>query len=228
MKKTANLLFSLLYRIYNDYIIKTDCDKKNMHNITQLLSNYQFDDENQIKNAINSMTLPNRQLLINLLSTVFDEKDEIIILLKTIPIEQLPHGIGLNLPKYATVDSACFDLLSTEDITLKAQTNGLISTGIKIAFPVGSVGYLFIRSGVAVKNNIVLTNGVGVIDADYRGEIKVALSNISQKDYNIQRGDRIAQLMIMPYNQVILTKHDNLTDFATTRDSGGFGSTGKN
>ena len=102
----------------------------------------------------------------------------------------------------------------------------MIPTGIAIQLPdAGYVALVCARSGLAVKQGITLSNGVGVIDSDYRGEIQVGLVNLSQTDYTIQPGERIAQLMILPVVQAAFAQAEQLDE--TNRGEGGFGSTGR-
>ena len=117
---------------------------------------------------------------------------------------------------------ACMD----DPISIAPQTLVSIPTGLAIALPSSDyVALVFARSGLGVKHGISLSNGVGVIDSDYRGEIKVGLTNLSDQTYTIQPGDRIAQLAVLPILQVALRLTDTLED--TARGTGGFGSTGK-
>ncbi len=137
-------------------------------------------------------------------------------------------GREIPFPTYATAGSAGMDLRSCIDapITLKPGQRGMVPTGLAIALPGPEwVGYIFARSGLAIKSGVTLPNCVGVIDSDYRGELKVGLVNLSDTDYTIQPGDRIAQLVVMPVIQAALTVVDELDD--TARGAGGFGSTGK-
>ena len=117
---------------------------------------------------------------------------------------------------------ACLDL----DVVLKPGERALIPTGIAIALPDSSyVAYIYARSGLAIKNGITLSNCVGVVDSDYRGEIKVGLVNLSDKDYTVTSGDRIAQMVIAP---VIIPEISEVVELdETERGAGGFGSTGK-
>ena len=136
-----------------------------------------------------------------------------------------PYSI---LPRYATAGAAGMDLsacLLEEPITLEPGQRALVPTGIAIALPALHVGLLFARSGLAVKQGIALANGVGVIDSDYRGELRVALFNSSDSDYTIHDGDRIAQLMVLPVVQPQLQFVEELDE--TARGCGGFGSTGR-
>lgn len=135
---------------------------------------------------------------------------------------------GVQLPEYATPGSAAIDLRSAadEDITILPGKRVLIPTGIAIApETTGVVAVLAARSGLSVKHGITVTNGIGVIDCDYRGEIGVSLCNISDTPYTVTRGERIAQLMFMPVLHANLIMAEELD--STERGEGGFGSTGK-
>jgi len=137
-------------------------------------------------------------------------------------------GRELPLPSYATAGSAGMDLRACldEPLTLKPEERVMVPTGFAISLPGPEwVAYIFARSGLAIKSGVTLPNCVGVIDSDYRGEIKVGLVNHADTDYTIQPGDRIAQLVIMPVTQATITLVDELDD--TERGAGGFGSTGK-
>lgn len=130
------------------------------------------------------------------------------------------------LPRYASAGAAALDLSACLDdsITLAPGQRAVIPTGIAVAIPPTHVGLLFARSGLAIKEGIALANGVGVIDSDYRGEVKVGLINLSDTPYTVQHGQRIAQLAIMPVAQVQPVELDILED--TDRGMGGLGSTG--
>ncbi|MEF9975144.1 MAG: dUTP diphosphatase [Oscillospiraceae bacterium] len=136
---------------------------------------------------------------------------------------------GAKAPCYATNGAAAADLCAVcEDggITLAPGERTMIPTGIAIELPDnGYAAYVFARSGIAIKHGIALSNGVGVIDSDYRGEISVGLINQSSEAYTIQNGERIAQIAIMPVIIPSFTLCDELC--ATPRGNGGFGSTGK-
>lgn len=133
------------------------------------------------------------------------------------------------IPKYATPGSAACDLCFAGDepeVICAGETKAL-STGISISTgDSGVVALVYARSGLATKNGIAPANCVGVIDSDYRGEIKVALHNHSDRDYVVSPGDRIAQLMFAPVYTAAFELVDELDE--TERASGGFGSTGKN
>jgi dUTP pyrophosphatase len=131
------------------------------------------------------------------------------------------------LPAYATAGSAGMDIQAnlTEAVTLNPGQRLLIPTGLFIELPSGLEAQLRPRSGLAFKHGITLPNSPATIDSDYRGEIRVALINLSAEPYIIQPGDRIAQLVIARYECIQWTAVDQLND--TARGSGGFGSTGQ-
>lgn len=133
-----------------------------------------------------------------------------------------------TLPRYATAGAAAMDLTACIDEPMTIAPRQLVSipTGIAIALPGADyVALIFARSGLGVKHGISLSNGVGVIDSDYRGEIRVGLTNLSDREYTVQPGDRIAQLAVMPVTQAAVVQVDELDE--TDRGAGGFGSTGK-
>lgn len=140
-------------------------------------------------------------------------------------ILRLPHGADLPLPNYATSGSAGMDLRSAENLTLKPGTRALVATGIAIALPEQYEAQVRPRSGLAVKHGITVLNAPGTIDADYRGEIKVPLINLSTEDFVIARGDRIAQMVVAPVTTAELVEVETLDE--TSRGAGGFGSSGK-
>lgn len=144
----------------------------------------------------------------------------------SIPITKLPHGEALELPFYATQDSAGMDLLAaiSEPITLGPLERKLIPTGIAIALPKGYEAQIRPRSGLALKHGISLVNAPGTIDADYRGEIGVIVVNLSNDPYTIEPATRIAQMVIAPYTRADWNAVDSLDE--TERGEGGFGSTG--
>lgn len=132
------------------------------------------------------------------------------------------------IPTRATEGSAGMDLYAciTESVTIKSGERVTIPTGIAVALPSSDYGvFVFARSGLGIKYGISLSNGVGVIDSDYRGEICVGLQNSSNKSYTINPNDRIAQMVVMPVCIPTITVTDSLD--ITERNSGGFGSTGK-
>lgn len=132
------------------------------------------------------------------------------------------------VPQYATPGSAAMDLTAhiCEPVIIAPGQRLLLPTGIAIALPdSGYVALVFARSSLGAKHGIALSNGVGVIDSDYRGEIKVALTNHSDIPYTIQPGERVAQLAVMPVVQANVIPVIELDE--TARGAGGFGSTGK-
>ena len=144
-------------------------------------------------------------------------------------IKPLSAKIGREIPApyYATPGSAAMDLHACIDqaVVVPAGGRAVIPTGLAIALPSADyVALVYARSGLGIKHGIAPANCVGVIDSDYRGEIKVGLQNSGSEDYTVQPGDRIAQLMIAPVIQARLTLVDELDD--TRRGAGGFGSTG--
>ena len=143
-----------------------------------------------------------------------------------VDVVQLPHAADLPLPEYATVQSAAVDLLAavTEDVVLTPGARTLIPTGLAIALPDGYEAQVRPRSGLALKNGITLLNTPGTIDADYRGEIGVILTNLGQEDFTVERGMRIAQMSIAPVTRLTWNAVSSLDE--SERGSGGFGSTG--
>lgn len=131
-----------------------------------------------------------------------------------------------QLPSYETSGSAGMDLRACidEPVIIESGRYALVPTGISIALPEGYEAQVRARSGLAVKHGIGLVNGIGTIDSDYRGEIKVALINFGDKDFTINDGDRIAQMVIARYEKIEWEVVDNLPE--TTRGEGGFGHTG--
>ncbi|WP_461246870.1 dUTP diphosphatase [Treponema sp. R6D11] len=128
------------------------------------------------------------------------------------------------MPNYATSGSAGMDLSTTESFSLYPRQRKLIPTGISVAIDEGKVGLVFIRSSLGYNKGLSLPNCVGVIDSDYRGEIFVACTNISNLPIYISKGERIAQLVVMPYSQEKIELEESLEE--TQRGAGGFGSTG--
>jgi len=143
-----------------------------------------------------------------------------------IKIKKLEHSVDI-LPGYATQHSSGMDLMAAniEPITIKSQQIKLVPTGICIALPSHLEAQIRPRSGLALKHGITVLNSPGTIDADYRGEIKVILVNHAKEDFVIERGMKIAQMVISKYEQILWDEVDSLDD--TLRGSGGFGSTGK-
>ena len=133
-----------------------------------------------------------------------------------------------QLPRYSTGGSAACDLCAATDAPVEIAPRGLVSvpSGIAIELPDEEyVALVFARSGLGIKHGICLSNGVGVIDSDYRGEICVGLTNLSDKPYTLMPNERMAQLMIVPVCRAAFEMTQSLSD--TERGAGGFGSTGR-
>ena len=144
----------------------------------------------------------------------------------SVPITCLPHGQGLPLPDYATPHSAGMDLLAAVESTQTIQPGErcLVPAGISIALPPGFEAQVRPRSGLALKHGITLLNSPGTIDADYRGEIGVIIINHGHQAFHIERGMRMAQLVIAAFTSIEWQDVEALDE--TLRGSGGFGSTG--
>lgn len=144
----------------------------------------------------------------------------------TIAVTKLPHGQNLPLPAYATEQSAGMDLMAAIDapMTLKSLERALVPTGLAIALPAGYEAQIRPRSGLAAKNGLTVLNTPGTVDADYRGEVKVILVNLSADPYTIEPGTRIAQMVIARHAQGQWQEVETLDE--TARGAGGFGSTG--
>ena len=137
-----------------------------------------------------------------------------------------------TIPQYATMGAACFDLhaiLEDDDqqhgLTVFPGAQAIIRTGLAFAVPAGHVMLVFSRSGHGFKSSVRLSNSTGVVDADYRGEILVALQNDGRAKFKVADGDRIAQAMIIPVPEVEMVECIDLT--VTARGAGGFGHTGR-
>jgi dUTP pyrophosphatase len=141
-----------------------------------------------------------------------------------VAVLRLPHGEGLPLPAYATAGAAGMDLASAEDGTLAPFERRLFPTGFAIALPEGYEAQIRPRSGLAYRHGITLPNSPATIDSDYRGELKVALVNLGPEPFRVERGMRIAQMVVAPVAQVSLAECDELP--GSERGDGGFGSTG--
>ena len=131
-----------------------------------------------------------------------------------------------EIPKYQTENSAGVDIRASldEDLVLKAGEFKLVSTGIYLEIPSSYEVQIRARSGLSIKHGIGLVNGIGTIDSDYRGEIKVPLINFSKEDFTIENGMRIAQMVLSKYEKINFEEVDELSD--SERQDGGFGSTG--
>lgn len=145
-----------------------------------------------------------------------------------VKVRRLRRGAqeGIPLPRYMTGGASGMDLCAAveEEVVLKPGERRLIPTGLAVAIPEGYEGQVRPRSGLAMRNGITLVNTPGTIDADYRGEIGVLLINLGDQPFRVNRGDRIAQLVIAPVCRAVLEWAEELEE--TTRSGGGFGHTG--
>ena len=145
-----------------------------------------------------------------------------------IRVQRLPHASGLPLPSYQTEHAAGLDLLAAlpdgAPLMLAPGARALVPTGLAIALPPGFEAQVRPRSGLAVKSGLTVLNSPGTIDSDYRGEVQVLLINLGDAPVLLERGMRIAQMVIAPVQRAVLTEVPSLDP--TTRGSGGFGSTG--
>ncbi len=143
-----------------------------------------------------------------------------------VKVKKLPHFYGLELPFYATSYAVGMDLLAAieEDITVKPMQRVVVPTGICVEIPDGYELQVRPRSGLALKHGVTVLNSPGTIDPDYRGEIKVILINLGEKDFTIKRGDRIAQMVLCP---IVRFEWEEVQELSPTlRGESGFGSTG--
>lgn len=143
------------------------------------------------------------------------------------PLQVLPHGEGLGLPAYATAQSAGLDLRAAvpEPVRLAPGARALLPTGLALALPEGYEGQVRPRSGLALRHGVTVLNSPGTIDPDYRGEVKVVLVNLGAEAFVVERGERIAQLVVARYVRAVLEVREQLDE--TARGGGGFGSTGR-
>lgn len=144
-----------------------------------------------------------------------------------IKITRLAHGADLPLPSYESAHAAGMDLRAAvlEPLRLEPGKRALVPTGIAIALPDGYEAQVRPRSGLALKHGVSVLNAPGTIDADYRGEVGVILINHGEEPFDINRGERIAQLVITPVSQGMWVEVETLDE--TSRGAGGFGSSGK-
>jgi len=146
-----------------------------------------------------------------------------------IPVVRLPHGADLPLPAAATAGAAGLDLLAAvpdgAPVTLAPGARARIPTGLAVGLPIGFEGQVRPRSGLADKHGVTVLNAPGTVDADYRGEIQVILINHGAAPFAVERGMRIAQLVVAPVTTATLVEAETLD--GTTRGAGGFGSTGR-
>lgn len=140
--------------------------------------------------------------------------------------QRLPHALDLPLPSYASEGASGMDLRAAlaEEMVIDVGAVALVPTGFAIELPKGFEGQIRARSGLALKHRIVVVNGPGTIDWDYRGELKVILGNFGPEPFRINHGDRIAQMVIAPVSRHPIEEAESLND--TDRGKRGFGSTG--
>ena len=141
-----------------------------------------------------------------------------------IAVKRLDHAGDLPLPSYETSGSAGMDVRAAEEMVLPPGQRGLVGTGLAFAIPEGYEIQVRPRSGLALKKGIAIPNSPGTIDSDYRGELKVILINHGEENFTIERGDRIAQIVVAPVQRGVLVEVGDLDE--TQRGAGGFGSTG--
>lgn len=131
------------------------------------------------------------------------------------------------LPQYMTDGAAAMDLLSNETVELKPDTTAIVGTGLYVAIPEGYALHICSRSGLAANKGVVVSNSPGILDSDYRGELKVILRNMSLQVFDIRVGDRIAQAMLVEVPKIEWEPIDTISELSTTvRGAGGLGSTG--
>jgi dUTP pyrophosphatase len=143
-----------------------------------------------------------------------------------VALKVFPHGEGLDLPVYATEGSAGCDLRAAieAELTITPGGRALVPTGIAVAIPPGYEGQVRMRSGLAHDKGLALLNAPGTVDSDYRGELRIIIANLGSEPATIRRGDRIAQLVFAPVARARFERVSELPP--TTRNTGGFGSTG--
>lgn len=146
--------------------------------------------------------------------------------MKKVLFKKLTHAGDLPLPEYESRHAAGMDIRAAleQPLTLRPGERELVPTGLKMALPEGYEAQIRPRSGLAWRSGITMLNTPGTIDADYRGEVKVLAVNLGEEDFTIRHGDRIAQMVIAPVQQLFVEESDELPE--TERGEGGFGSTG--
>lgn len=146
----------------------------------------------------------------------------------SVSLLKLPHGQDLPLPAYATSQSAGLDLMAAvgESLLLKPFERKLIPTGLSIALPEGYEVQIRPRSGLALKHGLTVLNTPGTIDSDYRGEIQIILINLGSEDFLVERGMRIAQMVLSPVSILCWKEIDHHETYTNMDRQGGFGSTG--
>jgi dUTP pyrophosphatase len=143
---------------------------------------------------------------------------------ESVRVPVLRVDAALPLPAYARPDDAGLDLYAAEPVTLAPGARALVPTGIALAIPPGFAGFVLPRSGLALRHGVTLLNTPGLVDAGYRGEVKVLLVNHGDAPVSLSRGDRVAQLVVQRVERVALAPVAELPESA--RGAGGFGSTG--
>lgn len=143
---------------------------------------------------------------------------------ESVRVPVLRVDAALPLPAYARPDDAGLDLYAAEPVTLAPGARALVPTGIALAIPPGFAGFVLPRSGLALRHGVTLLNTPGLVDAGYRGEVKVLLVNHGDAPVSLSRGDRVAQLVVQRVERVALAPVAELPE--STRGAGGFGSTG--
>ncbi len=145
----------------------------------------------------------------------------------TVAVQRLPHATGLPLPAYQTAGAAGLDLVAAveEPLVIEPGKRALVPTGLIIAVPDGYEAQIRMRSGLAFRHGLLLPNAPGTIDSDYRGEVKILMANLGDQAVTIERGERIAQMVVAPVVQLKWDEREQLPP--TARGDGGFGHTGK-
>lgn len=146
--------------------------------------------------------------------------------MSTVKLKWKKLNAEAQIPKVQSAGAACFDLSASlsEPLTLKKGKVVAVPTGLSVEIPLGFEMQIRARSGLAFKHGLTLVNGIGTIDSDYRGELKVLVTLLQDEELVIKNGDRIAQALIAP---VLVVEHEEVTDLSSTeRGAGGFGSTG--
>jgi dUTP pyrophosphatase len=146
----------------------------------------------------------------------------------SVAVKRLAHAHDLPLPRYESAGAAGLDLVAATApgvaVTIEPMARALVPTGLVVQLPVGYEAQIRPRSGLALKHGVTVLNAPGTIDADYRGEVKVLLANWSAQPFSVERGMRIAQMVVAPVTLVTLLEVDEVDD--TARSGSGFGSTG--
>lgn len=143
----------------------------------------------------------------------------------TLKLKRLEHGVGIDAPSYVTEGAACMDICAAVSKVIPARSAYPVPTGFAVEVPEGYEMQVRSRSGLAAKQGVHVLNAPGTIDSDYRGEIFVILHNTSKKDFDVSRGERIAQIILKPVERFDVAEVDELSD--TARGEGGLGSTGR-